>query len=103
MAEGIIMEEDKVRQIIHYVYIVKCADNTLYTGWTTDLAGRIKAHNCGKGAKYTKGRGPVILCYSESFETMGEALKRERQIKKLNRAKKLKIINGLQEKTPIVI
>lgn len=97
------MEEDKDRQTIHYVYIVQCADNTLYTGWTTDLAGRIKAHNCGKGAKYTKGRGPVTLCYSEFFETMSEALKRERQIKKLNRSKKLKIINGFLRKTPINI
>jgi Predicted endonuclease containing a URI domain len=74
-----------------YVYIVRCADGTLYTGWTTDLEARIGAHNRGAGAKYTRGRGPVSLIYSESFETKGEALKREKQIQKMSRAGKLKL------------
>ena len=77
---------------VHYVYIVQCADDTLYTGWTTDLDARIVAHNSGAGAKYTRGRGPVRLIYSETVETLGEALKRENRIKKLNRAGKLKLV-----------
>lgn len=75
----------------HYVYIVQCADGTLYTGWTTDLEARMDAHNSGAGAKYTRGRGPVRLIYSETLETMSEALKRENRIKKLDRAAKLKL------------
>jgi len=85
-------------ETVHYVYIVQCADGTLYTGWTTDLPGRMEAHNSGAGAKYTRGRGPVRLLYSETFETKGEALKREHQIKKLERQKKLKLIHGVLEK-----
>ncbi|MBR5520947.1 MAG: GIY-YIG nuclease family protein [Oscillospiraceae bacterium] len=73
---------------MHYVYILKCADNTLYTGWTTNIEKRIAAHNSGKGAKYTKGRGPVELFYLETFEEKGRALKREAEIKKLPRNKK---------------
>lgn len=76
---------------VNYVYIVRCRDGTLYTGWTTDLPGRMDAHNSGAGAKYTRGRGPVSLIYSEAFQTKGEAMKREWQIKKLKREKKLKL------------
>jgi len=75
----------------NYTYIIQCADGTLYTGWTLDLVSRIEAHNSGSGAKYTRGRGPVRLLYSEAFETKGEALSREKQIKKLKRAKKLEL------------
>lgn len=82
---------------INYTYIVRCADGTLYTGFTTDLKGRMEAHNRGAGAKYTRGRGPVQLLYSEAFATKGEALKRESQIKKLKRTGKLKLINFNQE------
>ena len=82
----------------HYTYIVRCADGSLYTGWTTDLDERMKAHNSGAGAKYTRGRGPVQLIYSESFETKNEALKRECRIKKLKRAGKLKLAG--QEEDP---
>lgn len=81
------MTEEKV----NYIYIIQCADGTLYTGYTTDLENRMAAHNSGAGAKYTRGRGPVRLLYSEAFETKGEALKRENQIKKLDRAGKLKL------------
>lgn len=76
---------------INYIYIVQCSDGTLYTGWTTDLESRMKAHNSGTGAKYTRGRGPVRLLYSETLETKSEALKREDQIKKLSRAAKRKL------------
>lgn len=82
----------------NYIYIVKCADGTLYTGWTTDIPGRMEAHNNGTGAKYTRGRGPVQLIYSETFDTKGEALKREHAIKKLKRAKKMALVNGVLEK-----
>lgn len=88
------MMEDKEKT--NYIYILQCADSTLYTGWTTDLESRLKAHNSGSGAKYTRGRGPVRLLYSEAFDTKGEALKREKQIQKLTRIKKLKLM-GLEE------
>ena len=74
---------------MHYVYILRCADDTLYTGWTTDLGKRLNTHNSKKGAKYTRSRTPVTLFYCEEFETKSEALKREAQIKKLPRSKKL--------------
>lgn len=77
---------------MNYVYIVQCADNTLYTGWTNNLEKRIKAHNEGKGAKYTMGRGPIELKYFEVFETKGEALKREYAIKRLSKKEKLELI-----------
>lgn len=72
----------------NYVYIVKCNDGTLYTGWTNNLEKRIKDHNDGKGAKYTKSRRPVVLEYYEKFETKEEAMSREYAIKKLNRKQK---------------
>ena len=87
--------------VLHYVYIVRCADDTLYTGWTTDLAKRIAAHNAGSGAKYTRARRPVTLLYHETFETKEEALRREYAIKQLPREKKLQLIQGSkQEETP---
>ena len=72
-----------------YVYIVRCADDTLYTGWAVDVARRVKAHNGGRGAKYTRTRGPVTLVYSEEVATVGDALRRERAIKNYPKAKKL--------------
>lgn len=80
---------------MNYVYIVECNDNTLYTGWTNNLEKRIKAHNDGKGAKYTQGRRPVRLVYFEEFETKQEALKREWFIKHLSRKEKMDIIAGI--------
>lgn len=74
------------------VYILLCSDNTLYTGWTNDLENRIIAHNAGAGAKYTKARLPVKLVYSEVLSTKSEALKREIEIKKLNKKKKMELI-----------
>lgn len=77
---------------MNYTYILKCADGTLYTGWTNDIEKRLKAHNAGKGAKYTKGRRPVQLVYSEEFETREEAMKREYEIKQMTRKRKRSIV-----------
>lgn len=78
-----------------YVYIVECADKTLYCGYTNNLEPRIDEHNSGKnGAKYTKTRRPVTLVYSEKFETKSEAMKREYQIKQLSRIQKQELINS---------
>lgn len=77
---------------MHFVYILECADKTLYTGWTTDLEARLKSHNCGSGAKYTKTRLPVRLVYNEVFEDKSSALKRENEIKKLTRKQKTDLI-----------
>ncbi len=74
---------------MYYVYILECRDGTLYVGSTNDIDKRVSVHNAGKGAKYTRGRIPVALRYSEVFETKGEALKREMAIKSLSRAEKL--------------
>lgn len=75
-----------------YVYIVECSDKSLYTGWTVDLKMRIDTHNSGKGAKYTRGRLPVKLVYSEKQDNRSMALKREWQIKQKSRDEKLKLI-----------
>jgi len=79
---------------MHYTYIVKCADNTLYCGYTNNLEKRIADHNAGKGAKYTKPRLPVTLVYHEEFETKEEAMSREWHIKQLSRKAKLSLIQG---------
>ena len=79
---------------INYVYILKCSDDTLYTGWTTDLQARVNTHNSGNGAKYTRGRRPVSLVYYEKFSDKSSALKREAAIKKLPKSKKLELIKG---------
>lgn len=82
---------------MNYTYILKCNDDTLYTGWTNNLEKRIKDHNDGKGAKYTKTRRPVELVYYEKFETKEEAMKREYAIKQLTREEKKTLI----EKHPL--
>lgn len=77
---------------MYYVYILKCADQTLYTGITVDISRRIKQHNSSKlGAKYTRTRRPVRLVYTKKFRTRSTALKAELRIKKLSRAEKLLI------------
>jgi putative endonuclease len=73
---------------VHFVYIVRCADGTLYTGYARDPRAREQAHNSGRGAKYTSGRRPVRLVYQEGFESVGEALAREYALKQLTRAQK---------------
>ena len=75
------------------VYILRCSDNTLYTGWTNDISRRLAAHNEGRGAKYTRGRTPVTLAYLEEFATKEEAMSREAEIKKLPRTKKVLLLN----------
>lgn len=77
---------------MNYVYILRCNDDSLYTGWTNNLEKRIKAHSNGKGAKYTKARLPVELVYFEEYEDKIEAMRREYAIKQLKRKEKLMLI-----------
>ena len=79
---------------MHTVYIVQCRDGTLYTGTAKDLQIRIAQHNAGKGAKYTRGRLPVKLVFSQTVETRGDALRREHEIKKWPRLKKMALISA---------
>jgi len=76
-----------------WVYMLRCADGTLYTGWTTDLAERLAAHNAGGGARYTRGRGPLRLVYQECCSDRSHALRRECEIKRLNREQKQRLIS----------
>lgn len=80
--------------MMNYTYILRCADDTYYTGWTNHLEERVKAHNTGKGAKYTKCRTPVELAYFEEFETKEEAMRREFAIKQLTRKQKETLISA---------
>ena len=87
---------------MNYTYIVTCSDGTLYTGWTNNIEKRMRCHNSGKGAKYTKPRLPVTLSYYEEFETKEEAMRREYEVKQMTRQKKLQLIlskNGGCEKS----
>lgn len=77
-----------------YVYILKCSDDTLYTGYTVDLDNRINTHNNGLGAKYTRGRLPVELVYEEVCDSKSSAMKREISIKKLSRGEKIRLIQN---------
>lgn len=81
---------------MHYIYLVRCSDDSLYCGWTTDLKRRIDAHNghIPGGAKYTRGRRPVTLVYAESFHQKQEAQRREYAIKRMTNTKKLRLIKG---------
>ena len=81
---------------MHYIYLVRCSDDSLYCGWTTDLKRRIDAHNghIPGGAKYTRGRRPVTLVYAESFHQKQEAQRRECAIKQMTKTKKLGLIKG---------
>ena len=83
----------------NFVYILRCKDGSLYTGWTNDLENRVKMHNSGLGAKYTRGRGPCKLVYFEVFDEKNDALKREFALKKLSKNEKEKIVAkmGLEE------
>ena len=82
-----------------YVYIVKCSDGSFYTGWTNRPLQRIKAHSEGRGAKYTKGRGPVTLAYLEELDDKSAGLIREAQIKKMSREQKQMLIQEASERT----
>ena len=80
-----------------YLYILRCKDGSLYTGITTDVEKRLEAHRSGKGAKYTRGRGPLKLVYTEECGDHSEALRRELEIKALSREEKLKLIKNPEE------
>ncbi len=84
---------------MNYVYLLRCADGSLYCGWTTDLEARLKAHNSGRGAKYTRSRLPAELAYAERYEDRHEALSRECRIKRMSRAEKEKLIAAGQGRT----
>lgn len=77
-----------------YTYLLKCSDGTYYCGWTDSLEKRLKAHNSGKGSKYTRARLPVELVYYEEYETKQEAMSREWHIKRLSRSEKEKLIKS---------
>ena len=76
-----------------YVYILRCSDGTLYTGWTNDLEKRLAAHNAGTASKYTRSKRPVEMLWHEPRSSKAEALKREAEIKKLSRSEKLKLVS----------
>ena len=76
----------------HFVYIVQCADGTLYTGYARDPQKREQAHNKGRGARYTAARRPVVLVYAEPCGSVGDALRREREVKRWSRARKETLI-----------
>jgi putative endonuclease len=78
----------------HSVYVVRCADGTLYTGYSTDVGRRLREHNAGKGAKYTRGRAPVELVYLRDAGSKGAALRLEARIKKMSRRSKLLLCAG---------
>lgn len=82
---------------IWYLYILRCGDDSLYTGITTDVDRRLAAHRSGKGAKYTRGRGPLSLVYRETCGNHGQALRRELEIKALSREEKLQLIREKEE------
>ena len=77
---------------MHFVYIVRCADGTLYTGYARDPRARARVHNTGRGARYTAGRRPVRLVYVEAFRSIGKALRREHELKRWTRAEKRALV-----------
>jgi len=85
--------DEKIASEKWYVYVLECADGSLYTGTTNDVAARLAKHNSGKGAKYTRGRTPVVLKMSLEYENKSEAAKAEYAFKKLLRVQKLEFIN----------
>jgi len=84
-----------------YVYILRCADSSLYTGSTNDLNARVKIHNEGKGAKYTRGRLPVKLLYAEKQLDRSSAMRREREIKKYPRREKIVLVYSSKKRQKI--
>ena len=87
--------------LVHFVYIVRCADGTLYTGYARDPSAREKVHNEGRGARYTCGRRPVHLVYSQAFSTRSDALKREYEVKRWSRARKEQLIHTIGVSNPL--
>ena len=85
------------RDAPHHVYVIECADGTLYTGYTTDVERRVAEHDAGEGAKYTRGRTPVTLRHVESFDSKSAAMSREHEIKSLTRAQKEDLIGAADD------
>ena len=77
---------------MHFIYVLECQDGSFYTGYTVDIERRLKEHNRGDGAKYTRGKTPVKLIYSEAFDSRSQAMKREYEIKQMTRKQKEKLI-----------
>ncbi len=77
---------------MHYVYVLRCGDGSLYTGYTTDVDRRVEQHRAGNGAKYTRGRGPLEVVHVEEHETRSAAMAREHEIKQLTREDKERLI-----------
>ena len=80
----------------HFVYMVRCKDGSLYTGYAKDPEARLARHNSGKGAKYTAGRRPVTLVFTQKFRSLSRALKREHELKQWTRAKKEALVSALR-------
>lgn len=79
---------------VHWVYVVECADGSFYTGYTTNVERRVREHDRGEGAKYTRGRAPVELVYRERFESKSAAMSREYELKQLSRTEKERLVEG---------
>jgi putative endonuclease len=82
---------------VHWVYVIECDDGSFYTGYTTDVERRVREHDRGDGAKYTRGRAPVELVHTEEFETKSAAMSREYEIKQLSRAQKERLVEWNSE------
>ena len=80
---------------MNYTYMLRCADGSLYTGWTNDLENRVAQHNLGVGSKYTRSRLPVYLAYFEVFDDKSDAMKREIEIKQMSKVQKEKLLESL--------
>lgn len=85
---------ERIKIMNNYVYILKCRDGSLYTGWTNDIDKRLAAHNSGNGAKYTRGRRPVVLVHLEELPSKEAALSREWEIKHLSTVRKWQLVSG---------
>jgi putative endonuclease len=87
------------RSPVHYVYVLRCSDGSFYTGYTTDVKRRVREHDAGDGAKYTRGRTPVELVHVERFDCKSAAMSREYEIKQLSRAEKEALVEGAGAET----
>ena len=88
---------------MNYTYMLRCADGSLYTGWTNDLGRRCRAHNAGRGGRYTRTRLPVTLVYAESHETKQAAMRREYALKQLTRAQKEALVASKENEWPLLM
>lgn len=93
------IEGQKRGKKVNYTYILKCKDDSLYTGWTNDIRKRLENHRSGKGAKYTRGRGPLELVFLQVSDTKSEAMHLEAYIKKLSRSQKMDMLKKTEWKS----